>query len=182
MNIRPAAPRDIDGIARVHVAGWHENYRGILADSFIEQRTLDQRRTTWREALQQNDRVVFVAENADRIVGFASTLILNPQVSGFAAFLQAIYLLNEAKGQGVGRRLLGALAAALLEKDCTNLALRVLRRNPARAFYERLGARLIPEGIPIEAGEFDDVVYGFDDITKLSRPFDTSGRPSTGSG
>jgi len=38
----------------------------------------------------------------------------------------------------------------------------------ARSFYEKLGARLVPEGIAHDAGMFDDVVYAFDDLRALS--------------
>ena len=39
-----------------------------------------------------------------------------------------------------------------------------MRLGDARKFYERLGARLVPEGIARDAGKFDDVVYAFDDV------------------
>jgi hypothetical protein len=42
-----------------------------------------------------------------------------------------------------------------------------MRRNPARAFYERLGATLVPGGLTIDAGQFDDVVYAFSDLRML---------------
>jgi len=49
------------------------------------------------------------------------------------------------------------------------MVLRTLRLNPGRAFYERLGARLLPEGVNIDAGVFDDVAYAFDDLRRLLR-------------
>jgi hypothetical protein len=48
--------------------------------------------------------------------------------------------------------------------------LRVVRENlAARTFYERLGARLVPDGISVDAGLFDDVVYAFDNLGALER-------------
>ena len=71
------------------------------------------------------------------------------------------------KPQDVRPALLRALAADLVLQNCKNMALRVLRANPARAFYEHLGARLVPGGISNDAGLFDDAVYAFDDISTL---------------
>ena len=49
------------------------------------------------------------------------------------------------------------------------MVLRVLRRNPARAFYERFGARLAPDGLTIDAGLFDDVIYAFPDLHAIAQ-------------
>lgn len=166
--VRRATVDDAQIIARVHVASWEEHYRGILDDRMFQERTLDVRVAQWASALGNEDRVTFVAEDRHAApLGFASALVCIPPVQGFDGYLGAIYLLASATGRGVGRALLRAVSTTLAERGCRNMVLRVLRENPARAFYEHLGARLVPEGVPIDAGLFDDVVYAFDDLRVL---------------
>jgi L-amino acid N-acyltransferase YncA len=167
MRIRPATLADADGIARVHVGAWQDNYRGLIAASIMEDRTIERRQALWRRVLTEGKALVFVADDSGTIAGFASAIPLTPAVDGFDAYLQAIYLRSESKSQGTGRALMRALAAALVKKGCSNLVLRTLRLGDARGFYERLGARLAPIGFALDAGTFDDVVYAFDDISRL---------------
>jgi GNAT superfamily N-acetyltransferase len=167
--IRRAAERDAVKIAAVHVASWEDNYRGILPDEVIDARTLERRIEQWRKALQDPVRVTYVScANDAEVVGFASALVFTPQRDGFDSYLQAIYLLSSAKGTGVGKSLLRALAQDLIARGCKNMALRVLSENPARRFYEHLGARELTDGISIDAGIFpNDVAYAIDDLERL---------------
>jgi ribosomal protein S18 acetylase RimI-like enzyme len=167
-RIRRATVGDVQAIASVHVASWEEHYRGILDDRMFEERPLEVRIGQWASVLGNADRATFVAENgAATVVGFASGRVCTPPVQGFDAYLAAIYLVASAKGVGIGRALVVAISTEFLQRGCRNMVLRVLRVNSARAFYERLGGRLVPEGVPIEAGLFDDVVYAFDDLKML---------------
>lgn len=166
--IRRAEPGDAEAIASVHVASWHAAYRGILPDEQIAARSLELRIAQWTASLQQPDRVTLVACDASGvIVGFAGVLLLDSLAAGFESYLQTLYLMPDARGGGIGLKLLTTMARTLMDRGVTNMALRVLRLNPARRFYERLGARLAPEGIANDAGEFDDVVYAFDDLGRL---------------
>jgi L-amino acid N-acyltransferase YncA len=165
--IRPATQEDAEAIASVHLTSWHEHYRGLLPDDVLESRTLDERTGVWRKALVLSDRRTFVACDDDEIVGIASAILFSPPREGFDSYLQSLYFLAAAKGRGTGRALLRSLASDLAARGCRNMVLRVLRVNPARGFYEHLGARLIAGRLDIDAGRFDDVAYAFDDIRVL---------------
>jgi len=169
MVVRKATERDAVAIAAVHVASWEDNYRGILPDEVIDARTLERRIDQWRTALRDPNRVTFVSCVDDAaIVGFASALVFVPPRDGFDSYLQTIYLLSNAKGTGIGKSLVRAVAQDLTGRGCKNMALRVLAKNPARGFYERLGARLLIDGLSIDAGIFpDDVAYAIDDLKTL---------------
>lgn len=78
-----------------------------------------------------------------------------------------LYVETRSVRRGIGERLLRAMAWELARGGSSALALRTLRLNPARGFYERLGARLVPSGFDLEASELDDLVYGFDDVRAL---------------
>jgi GNAT superfamily N-acetyltransferase len=166
--IRTAELSDADAIARVHVASWEGSYRGIMPDDMIDARTVEVRRRQWAACLEDPNRVTLVAcDESDAVLGFASALLLNGTDQAFGSYLQTLYLEPRAKNGGIGRQLLRALAERLRVTGVSTMALRTLRLNPARGFYEHLGARLVPEGIANDAGQFDDVVYAFDDINVL---------------
>lgn len=155
LHVRDATASDVDAIAHVHVSSWNAAYRGIMPDEEIDARTIEVRRAQWESCLKQRDRVTLVAcDDAGTVQGFASALLLDGSDQGFFSYLQTLYLLPEARRGGIGRALLAAIAARLRESGIRNMALRVIRRSPARAFAA-------------DDGLFDDVVYAFDDLAAI---------------
>jgi GNAT superfamily N-acetyltransferase len=73
--------------------------------------------------------------------------------AGFAAFhsrfstwlgrpglsLEDLFVIESARGHGVGRRLMARLAAIAVERGWGRIDFQVLDWNPARRFYERIG-------------------------------------------
>ena len=167
--IRPATPDDADAIAAVHVAAWEGSYRGIMPDEEFRKRPVERRRIQWREWLENTEHIVLVGCNGrDEVLGFAGARMLDSTQCGFDSYLATLYLQPDLKGQGLGKALLRAVAAELHAQGARTMVLRTLRLNPARGFYEKLGARFVPEGVDIDAGHFDDVVYAFDDLSALA--------------
>jgi GNAT superfamily N-acetyltransferase len=83
-----------------------------------------------------------LAESAGQAVGFAlyfftfSTFKARPTL-----YLEDLFVRPEARGRGVGRRLLAELARVAVERDCGRMEWSVLDWNtPARDFYLKLGA------------------------------------------
>lgn len=178
VTIRSAVPSDADACAAIHVAAWEASYRGIMPDEEFRKRPLERRQLQWRDWLARDDQITLVACGDETVLGFAGARMLDGS-EGFDSYLAMLYLRPDVKGQGLGKTLLAAIAAELLALDAENMVLRTLRLNPARAFYERLGARLIPEGVNVDAGVFDDVVYAFDDLRALVRANPRSSQLST---
>jgi GNAT superfamily N-acetyltransferase len=54
-------------------------------------------------------------------------------------YLEDLYVVERARGQGVGRRLMARLAAIAVERGWGRIDFQVLHWNPARQFYRRLG-------------------------------------------
>jgi GNAT superfamily N-acetyltransferase len=166
--IRLARASDACAIAAVHVASWEGSYRGILPDEEFEKRPLTLREQQWSSWLTDPRKRTLVACDPDGVVqGFAGATLLDRAQHGYDSYLATLYLRPQVKRRGMGRALLRAIASELTCAGARNMALRTLRLNTARQFYERLGARLVPEGMAYEAGHFDDVVYVFDDIARL---------------
>jgi GNAT superfamily N-acetyltransferase len=78
---------------------------------------------------------------------------LDGEPAGFAAFhsrfstwlgrpglyLEDLFVVEEARRHGVGRRLMARLAAIAIERGWGRIDFQVLDWNPARHFYERIG-------------------------------------------
>jgi GNAT superfamily N-acetyltransferase len=82
-----------------------------------------------------------IAEVDDKPVGFAlifhnfSTWEGRPGI-----YLEDLFVLESARGLGVGFALLRRVAEIAVERGCARMDFAVLDWNPARDFYEKLGA------------------------------------------
>jgi GNAT superfamily N-acetyltransferase len=90
-----------------------------------------------------------VAELPDgRLVGYAlyhhtwSSFRTNPRM-----WLEDLFVHEAARGSGAGEALMRAFAADALARGCHRVDWHVLEWNPARGFYERLGARRSDDGM-----------------------------------
>src|SRR3546814_8303151 len=61
-------------------------------------------------------------------------------------YLEDLYGAERARGHGIGRKLMAALARLAAERDCRRLDLSVLEWNPARRFYDRSEERRLGKG------------------------------------
>lgn len=171
--VRPATPADASGIARVHVASWRSTYPGILPEGFLVNLSADAYTRRWRALLggAGRGRRTFVAvDPAEGIVGFASCGPQRTAIQGYAGEFYAIYLQDYAQGQGWGRRMMATMAAEMLGEGLRSAVVWVLRDNPSRWFYERLGAqRLAEQPIKFAGARLSEVAYGWMDLLPLAR-------------
>ena len=63
-------------------------------------------------------------------------------------YLEDLFVVDAARGTGLGRRLIAAVAALAVARGCPRLDLSVLDWNPARRVYERLGFEEMTEWRP----------------------------------
>jgi GNAT superfamily N-acetyltransferase len=165
---------DAADIARVHVASWRTTYSGLLPDRYLDAMDTRDYEESWARTIRDPFRrsVVFVAEEAGRVVGFASCGQERDGDARYDGELYAIYLLREAQRRGHGRALVEAAAAALALRGMTSMVVWVLRGNaPARAFYERLGGAYLRER-PLDMGldiVVPEVAYMWSDTAALRR-------------
>jgi len=167
--IRAATANDAEAIARVHVQSWEESYRGVLPDATLDARPVAVRIMHWNDWLNRAGRWTFVNETNGEIDGFTCAF-RNDEEPGFDVVLATLYVLRSAQRRGIARALLRELASELLRAHVRSMWLLTLRdRNPARGFYERIGAELLrEEPAPPGLGEgVMDAVYGFRDVAIL---------------
>jgi len=90
-----------------------------------------------------------IAELDGAPVGFALTFRNYSTWEGrFGLFVEDLYVTPEARGHGVGKRLLAEVARRAVAAGCKRVDLNVLNWNPARGFYETIGIRHLEEWLP----------------------------------
>ena len=92
----------------------------------------------WERWAAQHDNVVFVALDGDRYVGMAAGG-MHHELEG-AVWLFALWVEPDSRGNGLGARLIEAVAGWAGEQGATRLDLSVTTNNPAAAaLYARAG-------------------------------------------
>jgi GNAT superfamily N-acetyltransferase len=90
-----------------------------------------------------------IAELGGEPAGFALFFMNYSTWEGTAGIhIEDLFVLEEARGHGVGRALMASVAALAKERGSSRLELSVLDWNPARAFYDRLGMSHQQEWLP----------------------------------
>jgi GNAT superfamily N-acetyltransferase len=171
MRIRLAKLDDASAISRVHIDSWKTSYRGIVPDQVLDGLDYVRNGVRWREMLSNlgEMKCFFVAEDDDgRIVGFAIGGPNRDENTGFNGELYAIYLLKAHQGKGIGKMLVAKVADWLSRRKYSSMLVWVLEKNPAKYFYEALGAKPVGrKKIVIGDAPLDELSYGWPDLNTL---------------
>lgn len=170
-KIRKATLVDAPAIAAVHVTAWREAYRGIISDEFLANLSLQRRTEFWVNSLSDPSHIfhhVFVAESNGQVVGFAGYGNPQEKESGFDGELFAIYILQSAQKRGIGRLLVNQVVEVMRDIGWNSMMVWVLKDNPARGFYERLGGEyLLEKQIEIGGDSLVETAYGWRDLSRF---------------
>jgi GNAT superfamily N-acetyltransferase len=109
--------------------------------------------------------------SGSRIVGFATVGRARGEFAGrrlAEGEVETLYVLDDWRDRGVGRKLMRAAAAYLAEIGCKSCFVWVLRDNPSRWFYQRLGGKPTAEAVIQFAGQHvPQTAFVWDPIEKL---------------
>lgn len=132
--IRPMGPGDMDGKGYVHWKSWLETYPGLVDDAYLQRLTLEK----CQDMAHRRPENTLVASLGGKIVGFSC---YGPGETPGCGQIIALYVLKEAQGLGIGRRLMDAALERL--REYPTVCLWVLKGNHrAVGFYEHYGFRL----------------------------------------
>jgi hypothetical protein len=180
IHVRRARPADAAGIAAVHVASWRSAYAGILDEGYLAGLSVRRLAAEYRFGIEDRSRgqAMFVAaaggEDRPAVPG------VEPVVVGFASGARArrggiacgevatLYVLDDFRERGLGRRLLRAMAAHLSAVGCRSAMLWVLSDNPSLWFYRHLGGRPVArERIRVAGREVEQLAMRWEPIESL---------------
>lgn len=181
MIIRLATLADAPGMAQVMVDTWFAAHRGQVPDEQWQRRHED-----WSYADSERSWCSLLAEIADgsntqdcvyvavreegEVIGVAVGCPAELDLRPNAAEVSSLYVLPDYQGQGLGRRLVQAVAAHQARLGRQALMISVLTTNaPARRFYEALGGQVIGTRETKDYGFPEpQVVYGWEEIVGLA--------------
>ncbi len=161
MRIREATIEDSAGIARVQVDSYRTAYAGMFSQAYLDRFGYEEQEQDWRDWISTRpEDLLHVAEvETGEIVGYA---LARPGPSGVPPYdseLVALHVLGYHQWQGLGRRLVAAVAERLAQQGSRSMMLWVLEANESRGFYERLGGQLLDE--KQMSGGQPEVAYGW---------------------
>lgn len=145
LRIRAAEPRDAGTIlAMIRRLAAFEN-----AEHHVRATEEDLLRDGWSDDPKFE---ALIAELEGAPVGFALFFTNYSTWEGTPGlYVEDLYVDPDARGRGVGRMLIEAVARIVVARGYRRLDLAVLHWNPARAFYASLGVEHLEEWLPYRA-------------------------------
>ncbi|HEX3347475.1 MAG TPA: GNAT family N-acetyltransferase [Acetobacteraceae bacterium] len=186
ITIRRARPGDAAAIGAVHVAAWRSAYAGILPDSYLTRMSVSRQALHYDATIRAGVGVhVATASGLDlgaggrgpRVVGFVTggptrerpSFLHAPMHDLGDGEIETLYVLDDWRERGLGRRLMRAAAAHLAMAGCRSAFLWVLRDNPSRWFYTRLGGKPVAEAtIQVGGSPVVQTAYSWSPIERLA--------------
>ena len=166
MMVRRAAVADSAAIASIHVSAWRSAYAGILPNGYLSGMSVTRHAASFQASIAAGHGTL-VAEAGGRLVGYATFGRARSKGIGDGE-VETLYVLDDWRDQGFGRRLLQASALQLSQNGCRSLFLWVLQQNPSQWFYQRLGGRAAMRSVTSVAGQrLDQTAYVWDPIGQL---------------
>jgi GNAT superfamily N-acetyltransferase len=140
VSVRPATVDDVERIGVVHVRAWQVGYRDVMPAAFLTAFDPADRAAMWRGWFDSaSASMLIVGEIDGTIGGFACCGPARGEGDG------ELYALNvdpNSWGAGLGRALLAAATAALIDAGHDRATLWVVEQNArARRLYEAAGWR-----------------------------------------
>jgi len=138
-TIRKATIEDIPLIRELCFKVWPQTYASILPQDRIDY-MLDYMYSSasLEKQISTGSQFIFVYDGEEP-VGFAAYLSKGNGIYK----LDKIYILPSQQGKGTGRFVIAYVIDQVKQQRCTALQLQVNRNNKAKAFYERLGFKVI---------------------------------------
>jgi ribosomal protein S18 acetylase RimI-like enzyme len=167
--VRPARLGDAEAIARIEIETWRTTYAGMLPDRVLLGMSERRQIGSWASFLRHRPEDVRIAATAKgALVGFGNCGAQRDAAVDYSGEVYTLYVLPDAQGQGSGRQILLALFQRLIETGYSSGLVWVVRANPARFFYERLGGRqVMHRPIPVGGQPVDAIAYGWRDLAAL---------------
>jgi ribosomal protein S18 acetylase RimI-like enzyme len=167
--LRDMHASDAEALAHVLITANEAAFRGRIPDqclTFTEAESAANWRRTLREGLPPEDFLIVAEPPGGAPIGYAWGGPHDDPV--YRGEIRQLAVLPSAQRHGIGRAIVRQVAGRLATRGISSLRVEVLRANPNRGFYERLGARYLGE----HPCELDGVVlpmcvYGWLDTQAL---------------
>ena len=169
MKIRLSNIADARAMARIYVQAWRDTYNGILPSDYLGTMSIPEHEHAFLNDLHDNRIICFVAEEGGNgVVGFVTG---GPERNGnfiYSGEIYTLYVLRSYQRQGIGFKLVSALAAHLNRHAIYSMMVWVLKQNPNRRFYEKInGVYLYSHRTQFAGTKVQQIAYGWIDTNLI---------------
>ena len=172
VKIRKVILEDAKGIATVGIRTWQTTYRGLFPDEKLDTMAIEKSSEHWEKVIREREKKsneMIIAEDLhDGIVGYANGGVFE-STSPYDCEIAAVYVLKEFQRKGIGTQLVGKIIEYFLSQKWKSMIIWVLKENPYRKFYEKLGG--IPEKKKLYEkwnSQHDLIGYVWENIANIS--------------
>ncbi len=137
---------NVEYYAKVNALAWVQSYKGIVNDEFLKliktEEEMQKAITNLKNGLNDGSRR-FLLKCEGQYVG-----ILRVRKTKYEKYLEcgelgALYLLDDAKGKGLGKILFAKAQEELIDMGYEKMIIGCLVGNPSNEFYKHMGGKLV---------------------------------------
>ena len=166
MVIRPSKSSDAHSMSRIYVQTWQDTYLSVVPYGYLLTMSVSRHEKAFHNELQNRQITSFVAENAGRVIGFITGGHERRGDQIYSGEIYTLYVLKNLQQQGIGSKLVSALANQFNRDGIYSMLVRVLKENPYRRFYSKInGTYLRAERMPFADEIMEVDVYGWLDTS-----------------
>ena len=143
MNIKYsyATEDDAYGIDYVSAHSWKETYSGLLPDEYLNNRinNIPNKTNRTKEFLKSYNGKYIVAKDEEKVVGILAFCPYKEEKYKEYGYLEAIYVLKDYQGHGIGKELFKKAVTGLKEIGYKKMRLECMSGNKTLNFYKKYG-------------------------------------------
>ena len=162
MSVRYAKVDDAEAIVKINVEAWKVSYKGLIADSILDERKVDEKTIlSIQQKVLNQEAIVLVYEDKE-VLGFLTAGSARDEID-IKNELRSIYVRPDAQHKGIGTKLLDRYKQMMKGR---RFYLYTLKNNAkSRGFYEKNGGIVCEEfnrSITIDNELIEEVCYVFE--------------------
>ena len=170
MLIRPSHIADAHSMSRIYVQTWRDTYLGTVPYDYLLTMSVRQHERAFSYELKNKQIISFVAEDAGRVLGFITGGYERNGDDIYGGEIYTLYVQKNRQRQGVGTKLVAALARRFSHFGIYSMLVWVLKQNPYRRFYKKVNGIFLGTQQMQFADEMMDVqAYGWIDTSLIYR-------------
>ncbi len=153
----PASEKDAMSILELRKKIWASTYRGIYPDSMIDEFDYEWHMDKELRRIKDPNYAVYLIAKDKLSIGYL-TIRKTERV-----ILQSLYIVEAYQHQGIGRKAFDFVIKYCRQNNAHSFICQCVPENrKARAFYEKMGGRIIGEDLSNEESWMNALIYQFD--------------------
>lgn len=173
VEIKELALEDIPDYVKVNTIAWQESYKGLIADSILDEvlNNIDnsiQKQITVFNNDKKNNIKKFILKVNDESVGMTGIGKATDEKYGDIGELYSLYLLNKVKKKGYGKLLFYNDVKELINLGFNEMIVGCLINNPSNDFYKHMGGKLIDVVTnKVKGYDMKENIYYYENLKEL---------------